>query len=49
MNEPTPIDQATKAEQLAADLERLKPQYPELVNDVANKDEWLERLTVIER
>lgn len=39
----------TLAKQLAADIERLKAQYPELVNDVANEDEWLERLTVIER
>ena len=45
MTEPTPIDQATQTEQLAADIERLKVQYPELVDDVANEAEWLGRIT----
>lgn len=45
MTKPTPIDQAEQAEQLAADIDRLKAQYPELLNDVANEAEWLERIT----
>ena len=41
----SPIDLAIKTEQLVTDIEHLKAQYPELVDDAANEAEWLSRIT----
>lgn len=44
MNDPSPINQDALAVELLAEDHRLQVEYPGMVEDSVNDDEWLNRI-----